>query len=90
MSFASSGFFGSEIAEYFKNKSVFLTGGTGFIGKVLIEKLLRSCSDLNKIYVLVRSKRGQTPKQRINELLHCKVKSSKQSLDQSNVANLLF
>jgi fatty acyl-CoA reductase len=69
----SSGFFGSEIAEYYKNKSVFLTGGTGFIGKVLIEKLLRSCGDLKAIYVLVRSKRGHTPKQRLTELLHCKV-----------------
>ena len=64
---------GSEIAEYYRNKSVFLTGGTGFIGRVLIEKLLRSCYDLKTIYILIRSKRGQMPKQRLNELLHCKV-----------------
>jgi fatty acyl-CoA reductase len=65
---------GSEITEYYNNKSIFITGGTGFIGKVLIEKLLRSCYDLKTIYVLVRSKKGHNPKQRLNELLHCKVK----------------
>ena len=64
---------GSEIAEYYKNKSILITGGTGFIGKVLIEKLLRSCYDLKTIYVLVRSKKGVNPQSRLNELLHCKV-----------------
>lgn len=65
---------GSEIINYYKNKSIFITGATGFLGKVLIEKLLRSCYDLNKIYVLVRHKKGQTPQQRLNEILNCKVK----------------
>lgn len=63
----------SEIVKYYKNKSIFITGATGFLGKVLIEKLLRSCYDLKKIYVLVRHKKGQTPQQRINEILNCKV-----------------
>ena len=31
----------SPIKDFYKNKVVFLTGGTGFIGKLLIEKLLR-------------------------------------------------
>lgn len=33
----------SGIAEFFKRKSVFITGATGFIGKQLVEKLIRSC-----------------------------------------------
>uniref|UniRef100_A0AAR5Q6I7 Fatty acyl-CoA reductase n=1 Tax=Dendroctonus ponderosae TaxID=77166 RepID=A0AAR5Q6I7_DENPD len=33
------------IPQYFGGKNVFITGGSGFIGKVLIEKLLRSCPD---------------------------------------------
>jgi len=33
----------SEIAEFFKRKSIFITGATGFIGKQLVEKLVRSC-----------------------------------------------
>lgn len=70
---ASNVSLGSEIGEYYKNKSILITGATGFIGKVLIEKLLRSCGDLKVIYVLVRTKKGHNPRHRLNELLHCKV-----------------
>ena len=63
----------SEIVQYYKNKSIFITGATGFLGKVLIEKLLRSCYDVKKIYVLVRHKKGNTPTQRLNDILNCKV-----------------
>jgi thioester reductase-like protein len=64
----------SEIVEFFKNKSIFITGATGFLGKVLIEKLLRSCPDVDKIFILIRHKKGSTPTQRLNELLNCKVR----------------
>lgn len=45
-----------NIKNYMKNKNIFITGGTGFLGKVLIEKLLRDCNDLNKLYILLRVK----------------------------------
>ena len=63
----------SEIIEFYKNKSIFITGATGFVGKALLEKLLRSCHHLNKIYLLVRGKNGKTPMQRAEELTDCKV-----------------
>ena len=63
----------SEIIDYYKNKTIFITGATGFLGKVLIEKLLRSCYNLNKIYVLVRSKKGASANQRLDEIFNCKV-----------------
>lgn len=31
----------SPITDYFREKCVFLTGGTGFLGYLFIEKLLR-------------------------------------------------
>lgn len=31
----------TEIQKFYDNKTVFITGGTGFIGKIMIEKLLR-------------------------------------------------
>uniref|UniRef100_A0A3B5AKH6 Fatty acyl-CoA reductase n=1 Tax=Stegastes partitus TaxID=144197 RepID=A0A3B5AKH6_9TELE len=49
-----------NIPEYFAGKNVLISGATGFMGKVLLEKLLRSCPDVRCVYVLVRSKAGQT------------------------------
>nr|CAH7751944.1 unnamed protein product [Callosobruchus chinensis] len=57
-----------SIPEYFKGKNVFITGATGFIGKVLIEKLLRSCPEIGNIYVLIREKKGKDPVTRIKEM----------------------
>ncbi|CAF3215487.1 unnamed protein product [Rotaria socialis] len=59
----------SAIAEFFKRKSIFITGATGFIGKQLVEKLIRSCPDLEHIYLLVRPKRGRAVSERLKELL---------------------
>lgn len=57
----------SQIAEFYSGKSVFITGGTGFLGLALIEKLLRS-TEVKTIYLLVRSKKGKTPQDRLNDL----------------------
>ncbi|XP_063930312.1 fatty acyl-CoA reductase wat-like [Zophobas morio] len=54
----------SQIRHFFKNQTIFITGGSGFLGKVLLEKLLRECEEIKKIYVLMRSKKNKTPTQR--------------------------
>lgn len=41
----------SNIAEFYKNKNIFITGGTGFVGIALVEKILRSCPDVKKVPV---------------------------------------
>ncbi|CAH1155782.1 unnamed protein product [Phaedon cochleariae] len=56
------------IPEIFEGKSVFITGGSGFIGKVLIEKLLRSCPGIKNIYVLVRPKKNKNIQERVEAL----------------------
>ncbi|XP_063924651.1 fatty acyl-CoA reductase wat-like [Zophobas morio] len=63
-------FSNSQIKEFFKNQTVFLTGGSGFLGKILMEKLLRECEEIKKIYVLLRPKKGKTPEQRFKELFN--------------------
>ncbi|KAJ8024079.1 Fatty acyl-CoA reductase 1 [Holothuria leucospilota] len=63
----------SPVADYFAGKTIMLTGGTGFIGKVLVEKILRCCPDVDKFYLLIRPKAGQDPQQRIKkEFVECK------------------
>lgn len=47
-----------SIAQFYSGKSILITGATGFMGKVLVEKLLRDCSEVKCIYILVRMKRG--------------------------------
>ena len=61
------------IREFFKGKSIFVTCGSGFMGKVLLEKLLYSCSDLKEIFILMRPKRGKSGEQRVAEFANVPV-----------------
>ena len=63
----------SEIARFYNGRCVFITGGTGFMGKVLVEKLLRSCPGLKNLYLLLRNKKGLAPRQRLEQLLNDKI-----------------
>ena len=57
----------NSVQEFYKDKTIFVTGGSGFMGKVLIEKLLYSCSDLKELIILMRPKRGKTAMQRVED-----------------------
>lgn len=59
----------SSIKSFYRNACILVTGGTGFVGKVLLEKLLRTCDNLQCIYVLLRSKRGLSSEERYHELI---------------------
>uniref|UniRef100_A0A8C4WUK2 Fatty acyl-CoA reductase n=1 Tax=Eptatretus burgeri TaxID=7764 RepID=A0A8C4WUK2_EPTBU len=62
-----------SVTDFYAGKQVLLTGGTGFLGKVLLEKLLRSCPDVKTVYLLVRSKAGQKPLERVQDMTSCKL-----------------
>lgn len=57
-----------SIKQFYDGAEIFITGGSGYIGKVLIEKLLRSCPGIKTIYILMRPKRDSTPLERINKI----------------------
>ena len=59
----------SEIRKYYGKKTVLITGATGTLGKLLVEKLLRDCPDLEKIFVLFRTKEGSSKDERRDTFL---------------------
>ena len=63
----------AAIREFYARKGVLVTGATGFVGKLLIEKLLSSCDRIEKIYCLIREKNGRSAEERLNEVVSCKV-----------------
>lgn len=58
-----------SIPEFYAEQEIFVTGGSGFMGKVLIEKLLRSCPDLKTIFVLLRPKKGKPIEERLSAIV---------------------
>ena len=58
----------SSIQEFYSGTNVLITGGTGFVGKAVMEKLLRACPDINNIYLLIRGKKGKDPNTRLEEM----------------------
>lgn len=55
----------SSIEEFYDGTTILITGGTGFLGKLIVEKLLRTCKNINKIYLILRDKNGQSVEERM-------------------------
>lgn len=62
-----------SVVEFYAQKDVLITGATGFMGKCLVEKLLRSVPDIGRLMILVRPKRGKSVKDRVDAMLSSKV-----------------
>ncbi|XP_031262267.1 fatty acyl-CoA reductase 2-like [Pistacia vera] len=56
---------GIGILEFLPGKNYFVTGATGFLGKALIEKLLRAAPDVCKIYLLIKAENKEAALERI-------------------------
>lgn len=57
----------SQIREFYAGKRVLLTGCTGFLGTVALEKILRTCREIGKIYIMIRPKKGLSVEERLKE-----------------------
>uniref|UniRef100_F6VDW8 Fatty acyl-CoA reductase n=1 Tax=Ciona intestinalis TaxID=7719 RepID=F6VDW8_CIOIN len=62
-----------SIAEFFSGKSVAITGATGFIGTCLVEKILRCCPGVLKIFVFIREKKDKSATERLAHLTQLQV-----------------
>ncbi|RDY01932.1 Fatty acyl-CoA reductase 8, partial [Mucuna pruriens] len=57
-------------STFFKGKSILVTGSTGYLAKVFIEKILRIQPEIQKLYLLVRALNTDTAIQRMqNEVI---------------------
>lgn len=59
-----------RIGEFYRGRVIFLTGASGFLGKMTLEKLLRSCASVQKIYILLRAKKDKDAGRRMDELFN--------------------
>ncbi|KAK4373040.1 hypothetical protein RND71_008424 [Anisodus tanguticus] len=65
---------GIGITKFLRGKAFLITGATGFLGKVLIEKILRTAPDVNKIFILIKAKNKEVAIQRLkNEILNADI-----------------
>lgn len=47
------------VREFYKDKTILITGCTGYVGKIILEKLIR-CTEFKRIYVMIRNRAGST------------------------------
>ncbi|XP_026686023.1 fatty acyl-CoA reductase wat-like [Diaphorina citri] len=59
-----------KVDDFYRDGQILVTGGTGFMGKLLIDKLLRSFPDIGAIYIMVRDKKGSSPEERVKNMLN--------------------
>lgn len=57
----------SSIKDFYADKTIFLTGGAGYIGSLTLAKLLK-LNVVKEILILLRPKRGKSNQQRLDEM----------------------
>jgi len=58
-----------RLAEAYRGRSVLLTGGTGFLGTAIVEKVLRSLPELERLYLIVRPSRDKGAEERFRDVV---------------------
>ncbi|KAJ6425732.1 hypothetical protein OIU84_026332 [Salix udensis] len=65
---------GIGIVKFLGGKGFFISGATGFLAKVLIEKILRTVPDVGKIYVLIKAENKEAAIARLkNEIINAEL-----------------
>ncbi|XP_024459526.2 fatty acyl-CoA reductase 2, chloroplastic [Populus trichocarpa] len=65
---------GIGIVKFLRGKCFFISGATGFLAKVLIEKILRTMPDVGKIYLFIKAKDKEAAIARLkNEIINAEL-----------------
>ncbi|KAH7836556.1 hypothetical protein Vadar_002876 [Vaccinium darrowii] len=63
-----------SIIQFFEDKTLLVTGGTGFLAKIMVEKILRIQPNVKKLFVLIRANDAHSATQRLhNEVIGTKL-----------------
>ena len=63
----------SLVQQFVSERSVLVTGFTGFLGKLLVTKILTSCPDVHTVYVLMRKGTYPSVQDRLAHVVDSKV-----------------
>ncbi|XP_048321897.2 fatty acyl-CoA reductase 3 [Ziziphus jujuba] len=55
-----------SVLQFLENKAILITGATGFLGKMLVEKVLRVQPNVKKLYLLIRASDNDFAYQRMH------------------------
>lgn len=58
---------GLGIKSFYEGKTILLTGCTGFVGKVVLEKIIRTLPNFKKIFVMLRAKKNLSLQERFEK-----------------------
>ncbi|CAL5436261.1 unnamed protein product [Camellia sinensis] len=54
-----------SVIKFLENRTILVTGGTGFLAKIFVEKILRVQPNVKKLYLLVRAADAKSASQRL-------------------------
>lgn len=55
------------VDTFYEGKHILITGCTGFVGKVILEKILFALPQVHRVYVFVRTKKGSSVQERFQK-----------------------
>lgn len=60
----------SPIKDFYEGATVLITGGLGFLGRLTVEKILRSCPEVSRVYLIARPKKGKSAEERLEAIFN--------------------
>jgi|LakMenE01Jun11ns_1017448.scaffolds.fasta_scaffold7631744_2 fatty acyl-CoA reductase len=58
-----------KVQDFYKGKTILISGCTGFLGKIILEKIIRT-TEPRRVYVMVRKKKGITLEERVKKEIY--------------------